>query len=406
MSINISKLGKGLFSVLGVILLIFIITCSGQMFENIPATDIVVIQGIIDGKLHVYSTPGVVFQNFGKVTHYQKRFQFYFSSDKKRGSDTDQSIRIRFNDSGHGTLSGEVSCENPTDPELVKALYQKYSTQEQVEQQLIYPTIVNSVYMTGPLMSSVESSAGRRAEVLTDVEDQASNGIYKRTSQEIRVRDAMTGIERTVTQVTITKDTNGIVLRNEQSPLKKFGIHLFNLSISEIAYDKDVEDQIQAQRKAYLEVQTAVAEAKKAEQAALTVAKQGEATAAQAKWAQEAIKAKAVTEAQQQKEVAQLQKEAAESTKQRDILLGEGEAEKKRLIMAADGALAQKLDAYVKVQTAYAQNFCKQPLVPSTQILGSGSGMGNGQVPAFIDLLTAKTLRDLNLDMSASGVKK
>jgi len=53
-----------------------------------------------------------------------------------------------------------------------------------------------------------------------------------------------------------------------------------------------------------MDVATAMANSRKAEQDALTVAKQGEAAAAKAKWAQEAVKAQAVTQAQQEKEVA------------------------------------------------------------------------------------------------------
>ena len=102
-------------------------------------------------------------------------------------------------------------------------------------------------------------------------------------------------------------------------------------------------------------VQTAIAAAKKAEQNAITVEKQGEAEAMKAKWDQEVIKARAVTESEQKKEVAKLDKEAAEFKKQELILLGQGEAERKKLVMNADGALEKKLEVYKEVNLRYAE---------------------------------------------------
>ena len=204
------------------------------------------------------------------------------------------------------------------------------------------------------------------------------------------------------------KSADGQCLRQEQSPLQTFGIKLFNLSLDGIFYDKDVEDQIQSQRKVYLETQNAIVEAKKAEQSAFTAAKQGEAQAAIAKWAQEAKKATAVTLAQQELEVAELQRQKAEKVKQTAILEGEGEATKKRLIMEADGALQQKLTTYSTIMQRAFVELGKQKWVPDTMIVsGGGQGsQGAGNAAAFMDILTTKALKDLNLDMSMSGGKK
>src|SRR6187402_3032671 len=60
-----------------------------------------------------------------------------------------------------------------------------------------------------------------------------------------------------------------------------------------------------------MQVQTAIANSKKAEQDAITTELQGKAAAAKAKWEQEVIKAQAITQAQQEKEVAALNAETA-----------------------------------------------------------------------------------------------
>ena len=114
-------------------------------------------------------------------------------------------------------------------------------------------------------------------------------------------------------------------------------------------------------------------------QNAITAAKNGEAEAMKSKWLQEVIKARVVTEAEQQLEVAKLNRAAAEQTKQQLILQGEGEATKRRLIMQADGALALKLDAWIKSQelwSAAAANY-KGNWVPSF-VMGEQGGQANG----------------------------
>jgi len=65
----------------------------------------------------------------------------------------------------------------------------------------------------------------------------------------------------------------------------------------------------------------------------------------------------ATTEAQQKLEVAQLETQAAEQKKLGEILLGEGEAMRRKLVMDADGSLQQKLEAYVTINERYAQAF-------------------------------------------------
>lgn len=193
-----------------------------------------------------------------------------------------------------------------------------------------------------------------------------------------------------------------------------------------------------------------IAEAKQAEQKAITVEAQGKANATQAKWDQETIKAKAVTLAQQEKEVAEtnatkeanvaavaadrdanvakvaaqrdqvvaetqatqrrnvanLDKDAAEFTRQQNILLGQGEAERARLVLEANGALTQKLDAYVRVQEAFAGAIAayKGNLVPTIMFGGgtAGTPQAGAGIEELLQLLTAKAAGDLNLNIGVT----
>lgn len=189
--------------------------------------------------------------------------------------------------------------------------------------------------------------------------------------------------------------------------LTAFGIRTFNFAVTEVKYEKSLDDQIKQQQVITMDVQTAIADAKKAEQRAITVAKQGEADAAKAKWEQEVIKAKAVTEAQQKLEVATLDAKAAEQTKRAQILLGEGEAARKKMVMEADGALEKKLQALIEINRLYAQAVEKYQgnWVPSLVMGGASSGSsapGSGAL-TLVDLLTAKTARELGVDLGVAG---
>ena len=158
-----------------------------------------------------------------------------------------------------------------------------------------------------------------------------------------------------------------------------------------------------------MQVTTAMARAKQAEQDAITAQKNGEAEAAKAKWEQEVVKAKEVTAAQQRLAVAQLDAQAAEQTKLKLNLEGQGEAAKRRLIMNADGGLDKKLDAYVKTQAIWAEAFkeFRGQLVPSVVMSGSQGGTTPASgVTTFMEMMTAKAARDLAIEVQAGGAAK
>jgi len=75
---------------------------------TVDADEIVIKQDVIGGQLHVWDTPGVHWQNFGTVTRYKRSAQLWFSAKVDEGKKTDDSIKVRFNDGGHGNISGSL----------------------------------------------------------------------------------------------------------------------------------------------------------------------------------------------------------------------------------------------------------------------------------------------------------
>ena len=214
--LNPNNMFKGGSLLIVAILLLILLP---NLFEVLDASRIMVIQNPMTGSLTWYTSAGPKWQGFGKVTKYTKRSQFWFSSKADQGSAENQAIQVRFNDNGHAGISGSMSWMMPMDIEHLTALHTSYGSQEAIEQQVIRTVVEKAVYMTGPLMSSKESAAERRTDLLSYIEDQVQRGVYKTVTETVTQPDPMTGEKRTVNVVKIV--TNGNVLaRNDESPLQ------------------------------------------------------------------------------------------------------------------------------------------------------------------------------------------
>ena len=395
---------------IGGLLLLVLISLS-SIFEMLDSSEVMVIQ-YPNGKLQTFVEPGWYGQYFGSVTKYPLQSQFSFSSNADQGSPADESMPIRFNDGGHANISGVVRWEMPIDDAHLIALHRKFHSPQAIEQQLVRPAIENAIFTTGPLMSSTESAAEKRNDLQQYLQDQSRNGPYKTHVVTVKVIDPLSNTEKTVNAAEIVTDEKGVPVREGSSNVAQYGINLLPMTINKVKYEDTIEQQIKKRQESIQAVQQSTANALRAEQDAITTAKQGEANAAKTKWEQEAIKAQQVTKAQQEKEVAELnaQRELQVATlaaqqaaqyKQQQILIGQGDAEKQRLVMAANGALDAKLAAYVEVQKAYATALgeYKGAWVPTIVSGGNASAAGSG-ASQMIDLLSAKTAKDLALDFT------
>lgn len=400
-NIDLRRIGR---LVLGALALIVGAFVSFSLFEVNHASKILVIQSLT-GSLHAYTTSGPKPQMGGTATIYDKRSQFSFSSKKNQGAESvDESIKVQFAEGGTAKVSGVLSWEMPSDEKSILDIHSLYGSQHSVDQQLVRPAIERALYLTGTLMTSSEAYSARKAEFLQAFEDQVRNGIYQTEAIEQKQQDPITGAEKTVKIVRILRD-NGIPRRASESALTQFRITILPGSIDNFEWDGVVSKQIQEQQHAITQVQTAIAQAKEAEQKAITVAKQGEAEAAQAKWAQEKLNATLVSDADGKRRAAELNKQAAEFTKQEQILLGQGESERKRLVMSADGALDPKLQTWLKAQEMWASAFAnyKGAVVPS--VVSGGSGPNGNAAINFMEMLGAKAAKDLSLDLSVKSNK-
>jgi hypothetical protein len=375
------------------------------MVTTVAADEIVIKQDIMGGQLHVWDTPGVHWQNFGTLTRYKRSAQLWFSQKEDEGKKTDDSIKVRFNDGGHGNISGSLRYSLPVDQNKMIQLHQTYHSMEAIDHELIRQVVNKSVFMSGPLMSSRESYAEKRADLINYITDQIVYGVYRTEHDQVKTTDPLTGQEKTVDIVRPKQhggSPNGIE-REEDSPIQRFGMGATNITINGIEYDETVEKQIQQQQGAIMAVQQAIVNARKAEQDTLTVEQQGKAAAAKAKWDQEVQKATAVTAAEQEKavavtkatkdkEVAALSLETARLSAQETVTTAKAEADAKRLQVTANNNLQERLNAYVDINKAWATAYGQQRQTPDVQLGGAG---GSNATTNAMEVLAVKAARDL-----------
>jgi hypothetical protein len=268
--------------------------------------------------------------------------------------------------------------------------------------------------LTAGLMSSEEAYAEKRSIFTQWSNEQIAKGKYLTELKLISTLDENTGktVVKNIPIITFGKDGLPVHVKSD---LKEYGLTVNGFQITDWDFETKTLNQIATKREATMAIITAKANAERAKQDAITSEEQGKANVMTAKYEKEVEKEQAVVNAEKLKEVAVImasqlvevarqqkleaeqKKLGAAEYKQEQILRGEGDGEYKRLVMKADGALAQKLATYEVVMARFAQAVEKQKWVPEVQM--SGSENGGNTAMTLIDMLSVKAAKDLALDL-------
>ncbi|KKQ77401.1 MAG: hypothetical protein US98_C0005G0010, partial [Parcubacteria group bacterium GW2011_GWC1_38_6] len=333
--------------VAGIIILMLLIIMSVATFATVSADRYQVKQAFMSGTMSAKMTPGVWWQGFGNIYDFPNAETFYMVADAEEGTSEDQSIHVRFNDGSDSNVSATARILLPKDPQQAIDLVEKYSFKSwnELEDEFIRPNIRKIMTITATLMNATESYQSRRDDFIFYMQDQFANGLYMTENKEVDYIDPLTQIvsKRRVSVIRLGED--GLPIRAElitdpntgtqMTPWATMGITFTQFDLKNLLYSDTVYAQIAAQQEARMGVETAIANALKAEQDLLTAQKQGEAAVMTARYTEEAQRVLSLVDAEYAQQVAEIEMQAAEFTKQRDILLGEGEAEKRRLILDA-----------------------------------------------------------------------
>lgn len=341
------------------------------------------------------------------VSIYDKTSQIWFNEIKKDSDGNpyiDNSLEnpamtITYNDKGKGFVMGSVRVEMPLETKYLERIQTHYGNQEKLIRDLVKPTLSKVVMSCGPLMSSLESVSEKRTDLIALITDQLNHGVYKTKVTTVKSINPLTGEEQLTKIAEAIPDSlapNGIK-RQEESPFAFYGLKVSQLAISDTDYENATKAQISKQREADMSIVTAKAKALEAVQRTIQIEEEGKASAAQAKWEQEKIKAVEVTKAQQAFEVAELQaKEANEKAKK---IIAEGKAEANRLKVQAGLTPQEAAEWKYKTTVGVAEALSKSEVKWVPDVMLGNNGNGN----SAMDAVGLKMVMDIADKLSNSG---
>lgn len=366
----------------------------------------------VTGRMWVKNTPGYYLKWFGRTTRYRIADTLYFSKWPDEGKKGNTSIDVRFTDGGKGEISMNVRYRLPAEQEKILLIHETFGNDQAFKLGAIEQLAMQAVQLTASMMTAEDSYRNRRPQFISMIMDQITEGLYETHTTTTRYEG------ETITLQEIIREESGQAVRKRRD-LEEHGVLIMQVNVTEIDYEDDVLRQIARKRESSMEAELAKVEAELARQANIQAEEEGKRNVTIARYKEEETRAQEVTRAEKEKEVAELAAqralavaeierkkaqvlvETAELVRKATILEAEGQSEAKRLVLEADGALAQKLETLVAINQVWAQAYTSQRPTPDVVIGGTGEGTGV-TAQTFMDLLTVRAIQDLSLDL---GVK-
>lgn len=350
-------------------------------------------------------------------------------------------MSIMFLDQVDAHAEATVRFSIPSDKESFLKLAHEYRSPENLLRTALMPSFKETLQANASLMTAEEYYAGGRTEFNSEFENQMNSGIFLVKREEVQVKssrqtkasaNAALGTEqeeygedsKTVFEVKKVLDANGQPKRKKQRFIE-FGITVVSALVTDMRPNKKFVERMQLKQQASADRAIAREQRVQEEEQRLLAIARGEREVAerQAKAKVEQIqktteaetdKQLAITGAEKLKAEAAIAKETAEINFEKAKIeantkrtLAEAEAYQKKVILQADNALAQKLDAEIQIQKLWATAFAQRK-VPTT-VFGSGEGGApvgsDAEVKAFMQMLTLDAAKRLNYDRDVNKGK-
>ena len=356
------------FAVLAVIFLVM----ARSLFQTNDAGYFQVKQAAITGDMSVRFEAGTYGQWFGNISEYKNVATVGIGTHQGEGSADIDAVPVIFNDGSKADISALIRVKLPTTVEGAIELKREYAQgYEHFIRSGIVPIVQNAIKL-GANLRSAQDAYTTLALFQQAVEDQLRNGIYVTKSDKIENITTTGDIEEQRVTVLVYGD-DGQPLRTPNR-LQQLGCEVLECVIDVPAFDPKVNEMIAARKDEAMKTELAKQSAIRAKQDALTAEEQGKANVATAKYKQEVVKVEAVTVAQKEFEVAQLNAKKEDENRKALIYKGQGEAEANRLKVAAGLTPQEKVEWEFKTKVGVAAELAKVN-VPSV-VVGGGDGKG------------------------------
>lgn len=395
------------------------------------------------GSEEVVYEPGYKFYPFGRYNAWKRAMTVQAASgmndavsaerESAHSSATLPPLNIMFLDQVDAHAEATSRFSIPSDREQFLRLAHEYRSPENLLRTALIPAFKETLQATASLMSAEDYYSGGRTEFNNEFEHQMASGIFivrrvevsTKTRQRQRASaNAALGSEqedygdetKIAFEVRKVLDDNGQPRRKHQK-FQDFGIAVVDARVTDMRPNKKFVERMQLKQKASADRAIAREQRIQEEEQRLLAIARGEREVAerqaQAKVEQiqrtteaQTEKQLALTKAQKLKEQAEIERETAgihlEKAKieaETKRTLAEAEAYQKKVILEADNALAQKLEAEVAIQRLWADAYAKRS-VP-TNVFGAGGGTPVGadnEVTAFMQMLTLDAAKRLNYE--------
>lgn len=333
-------------------------------------------------------------------------------------------------------VSATSRFELPSDEDAFLRLARQYRTPENLLRTELVPAFEETLGATAALMSAEDYFQGGKTEFNNEFQRQMEDGIYlvRRIETQVSSGQTRTGTanaalgedqeefgEDTKTVFVVQKllDETGQPRRKAQS-FAKFGISVTSARVTDVNPNTKFKDRMALRQQAAADRAIAREQRIQEEEQKLLAVARGEREVAERQAAAKVIQIERTTDAETEKQLAitaaEREREAARIAKeQSEILLekaridaeavqvaADAEAYAKSQILAADNALAQKLDAEIEIQKLWADAFSKRN-VPQ-YVFGSSAGEGGSPVGSddeaqrLFQILTLQAAERLDYD--------
>jgi regulator of protease activity HflC (stomatin/prohibitin superfamily) len=418
------------------VLPIFLLAFVGVQLDNIffyaEAGHSYFVQYKTGGQRAVINAPGPTLKWYGEVIDFKAVNTVKYTTSKEQEMTTEGKqgtmsaivppVGIRFNDAVNADVSFTARFRLPTDKIKFKKMAKEFRSQDNLIKSIQIPIGREIARNAGRMYSAQEYISGKGGDFENYIDDQMRHGIIMLDTKEERVGDkdesVVDSTQRKISDkrsirytVTPRTDSTGAFIRKSHG-LTEYGIEVAQVTVENVEPEDKFKEMLARQRDAAAEASIEKQTTQKAEYKKQRIIAEGETEKATIRINKEKEQIDILISGETQKKQAQLTLEtndielkAARLQAQTTKELADAEAYQKAKIYKADGALEKKLKAYVAVNAKYATALenTKARLVPETVIGGTSGGKGgSGDATALIDMLTAKTAKDLALDITSN----
>lgn len=379
--------------VIGTIAILGFIMLAG-IFETNSEGQFQIRQALWTGNMSARFKPGTYFNWFGTVNEYKNVATVGFGeSHIGEGSADIDAIPVIFNDGSIAQISGLIRIKLPNqNPNDALRLKNEFSGgYEHFIRSGVVPIVTNAIKLSANLRSAQDAYT-TLALFQQAVNDQLRNGIYVTKSDVITIERSTGDIEKQKVTVIVT-DSFGNPKRMVNH-LQTLGCEVLECVIDVPVFDSLVTGMIAKRKDEAMKTELAKQSALRAKQDAITAEEQGKANVAKAKYEEEVIKAKAVTVAEREFEVAELNAMKSLEEKKRVIAEGQATAEANRLKVAAGLTPQEKAEWDYKTKVGVAEQLAKA----NTPGIVISNGGNSGTSP--LDYVGLKFLMDINEKLS------